>query len=138
MSRAGRRGLLAGPLVTAGIVGIACVGLALRDPHTSGSYGWCPLHSLAGLWCPLCGGLRGTWDLLHGDLAGAWTMNPAWVVATPVVVALWFAWLWQAGRGRSMPARLRSTRAALTMVAVLVLFTVLRNLPWLSGYLAPH
>jgi len=134
-----RRGRsLRGPLVTLGAVGVACVGLALRDPHRAGSYGWCPLQSTTGLYCPLCGGLRGTWDLLHGDVAGAWSMNPLWVVATPLVMVVWALWFQRSASGRTMPSWLASTRAAIVLAAVLLAFGVLRNLPALETFLAPR
>jgi len=136
--RARRPRTLAGPWVTAGIVGVACVGLVLRDPHVTGSYGFCPLVATTGWSCPFCGGLRATSDLLHGDVAGAWASNPLWVVAIPLVVTLWGLWLTRSRRGEPMPSWLRSSRTVIVLAAALVLFTVLRNLPWLSGYLAPH
>ena len=42
---AGRRASLTAPLVTGGVVVLATVLLAVRDPHVSGSYGGCPLFA---------------------------------------------------------------------------------------------
>ena len=110
----------------------AAVGIiAVRDPGTAGSYGFCPLQQLTGLDCPFCGGLRGTHELLHGDLVAALDHNlllPLYLGVLVFVVAAAsreatsrrFA-EWRTGRGRLV--------AWLLVVLVLVFF-VLRNLPW--------
>jgi hypothetical protein len=131
---AGRRASPTAPLVTGAVVVAATLVLAVRDPHTTGSYGFCPLFTLTGLWCPACGGLRATHDLARGDLAGAWSMNPLWVVLVPAVVVLWWRWLARARRGeRAQPA---PAWAAWVLMVVVLGFGVLRNVPALM-WLAP-
>jgi len=61
--------------VTAGL-GVAACAVALRDPHVSGAWGFCPFFALTGLYCPFCGGLRGTYDLMHGDVAASFAQFP--------------------------------------------------------------
>lgn len=132
---AGRRALLTAPLVTGGVVALATVLLAVRDPHVTGSYGGCPLYALTGVWCPACGGLRATHDLAHADLAGAWAMNPLWVLAVPVIVGLWARWVARAAQGRRTgPA---PTWGAWVLGVAVVGFGVLRNIPALAPWLAP-
>ena len=105
--------------------------VAVRDPGTAGSYGFCPLQALTGLDCPFCGGLRGTHELLHGNLAGALDHNlllPLFlgvllfvvVVSSSETTSRWFA-RWRKGRGRLV---------AWVLVAVVVTFFVVRNMPW--------
>lgn len=130
----------AAPLVTGALVAGACAALVLRDPHQQGSWGVCPLSALTGVLCPACGALRATHDLLVGDLADAWAMNPLWVVLAPLVVLVWLRWLVRAWQGRSAATGLtaRQTNIALAAAAVvLVLYTVARNVPAWSGWLAP-
>ena len=57
------------------------------------------------------------------------------VVAVPLVVAGWSAWMWRAWRGR--PATAPSTAAVVLLAAVLLVFTVARNVPALAPWLAP-
>ena len=126
--------MLAPALVIGGLAA-ATLALHLRDPHESGSWGYCPSAAL-GLWCPGCGALRAVNDLTNGDLAAAASSNLLLVVLAPVAVlglALWLADSWR-GTRRSVP---RSWRAPLVAAAavVLVVFTVLRNLP--GSWLAP-
>ncbi|GEL97510.1 DUF2752 domain-containing protein [Cellulomonas terrae] len=132
---AGRRASLTAPLVTGGVVVLATALLAVRDPHVTGSYGGCPLFALTGLWCPACGGLRATHDLATGDLAGAWAMNPLWVLAVPLVIVLWGRWVARAAQGRR--ARPAPTWLAWVLLAVVVGFGVLRNVPALAPWMLP-
>jgi hypothetical protein len=86
---------------------------------------------LTGLDCPFCGGLRGTHDLLHGNVAAALDHNlllPVFLGVLAFVVAAasnerasrWFA-QWRTGRGRVV---------AWVLLAVVLVFFVVRNLPW--------
>jgi hypothetical protein len=126
---------LRAPLLAGAAVGAATLLVALRDPHTAGSYGFCPLLELTGLACPLCGGLRATHDLAHLDLAGAWSANALWTVAAPMVVVLWLSWLLAAVRGR--PFRGLSSTAGWVTLGVAIAFFVARNVPALQPYLTP-
>ncbi|GIG35584.1 DUF2752 domain-containing protein [Cellulomonas pakistanensis] len=126
----------AAPLAVAGGAAVAALGLVLRDPHGSGSWGVCPMYALTGAFCAGCGGLRATHDLLVGDLAGAWAMNPLWVLLVPVLAALWVRWLVRAlrtGRRAAAPP----AWVAVAAVAVVLLYSVARNVPAWAGALAP-
>ncbi len=139
------------PLVVAGIAVVATGYVALVDPHRAGRYPVCPLYLLTGMYCAGCGGLRATHDLLHGDLAGAWGMNPLWVLVAPVLVVLLGAWIvrrWRSAGAAagaeasspslSLPASRRSAAwLPLVVLAVLVVYSVLRNVPALAPWLAP-
>lgn len=130
-----RRQRMVAPVTTLGLLGATTVALNLRDPHTRGSWGFCPSAAL-GIWCPGCGGLRAVNDLTHLDLAGAASSNLALVVALPFLVAALVVWTvdrWRGHRRELSPLTLR--RVALGGLAVLAVFTVLRNLP--GSWLAP-
>lgn len=67
---------------------VALGGLALLyffDPAATPAYPACPLHSLTGLDCPTCGGLRAAHLLLHGQFRAAFAMNPFLFFALPAV-----------------------------------------------------
>jgi hypothetical protein len=116
---------------------LASVALHLRDPHESGSWGFCPWLLLTGTHCPGCGGLRAVNDLTRGDLAAAASSNLLLVSALPLVAALWvrsFAQRWQ-GVHRPLPQPAAGVAAAVAIVLVAV-FWVVRNLP-VGAVLAP-
>lgn len=59
------------------------VALHWRDPHQSGSWGWCWWRVLTGVPCPGCGGLRAVADLTGGRFTDAWAHH-AYLVASLV------------------------------------------------------
>lgn len=129
-----RRARLRAPLATAATCGAAVLVLAVRDPHVPFSYGVCPLYALTGRYCAGCGVLRATHDLAHLDLASAWATNPLWVLAVPLIVLAWGRWVVRAARGEPTPV---PGWVAWTLLAVLVVYSVLRNVPTLAPWLQP-
>ncbi|WP_227994581.1 DUF2752 domain-containing protein [Luteimicrobium xylanilyticum] len=121
--------------MTAGVMGVATAWVGVVDPNHPGRYPVCPLYVLTGVYCPLCGGLRATHGLAHLDLADAWSHNPVWTVAAPLLVLAWADWAWRRWRGR--PARRVPRAAVVAVVVVLLAFTVARNVPAWSPWLAP-
>ncbi|WP_284294474.1 DUF2752 domain-containing protein [Luteimicrobium album] len=116
-------------------MGVATAWVGVVDPNHPGRYPVCPLYALTGLYCPLCGGLRATHGLARLDLADAWAHNPVWTVAAPLLVLAWADWVWRRWRGR--PARRVPRAAVVALVVVLLAFTVARNVPAWSPWLAP-
>ena len=113
---------------------VATLALRLRDPHEHAAWGLCPSAAL-GFSCPGCGGLRAVNDLTHGDVAAAASSNLAFVVALPFIV-LGLA-LWAVGRWRGRPYRVPIgvlRPVAYAGLALLLVFTVLRNLPAGPGW----
>ncbi len=133
-SRAAR---MRAPVLTIGALAATTLALHLRDPHASGSWGYCPSAAL-GFACPGCGGLRAVNDLTHLDVAAAASSNLAFVVALPFLLAGLGWWTLRRWRGAPAPGvpgpRLRV--AGYAACALLVVFTVLRNLP-AGSWLAP-
>jgi hypothetical protein len=87
----------------------------------------CPFHSVTGLWCPLCGGLRCANALARGHIATALHANIVFVGALPLLAWLWIDWVMRARAGK--PGRRLGRPAVIAIVVVLALFTVVRNLP---------
>jgi len=125
------------PGLTIGGLALATLALHLRDPHQEGSWGFCPLYTLTGLHCPGCGGLRAVHDLTDGRLGAALSSNLVVVVAIPVAVALLAVWALDRWTGRSRRMDARGWRVlSVALVAVLAVFTLVRNLPF-GAWLAP-
>jgi hypothetical protein len=128
-----RRERVTAPLLLAGAVLGASVVLHLRDPHESGSYGFCPWLVLTGTYCPGCGGLRAVHDLTRGDLAAAASSNLLFVGSVPLVLVLWAAWLRDRWRGVARRVDQRPALLGTAVFGVVVLaFWVVRNLPGLE------
>lgn len=132
-----RRRRVTPPLVLAGSVLLVSVALHLRDPHESGSWGFCPWYLMSGSFCPGCGGLRAVNDLTHGDVAAAASSNLLFLSSIPVFAVMWVRSLRQRWTGvrRPWPAGVVAVNAALALLALFA-FWVVRNLPF-AGWLAP-
>ena len=119
------------PLALGALAAGGCVAVALADPTTPG--GWlptCPTKSLAGVCCPGCGGLRMLYSLLHGDIGAALRYN-----AVSFVFIGLFAWAvvaWTIGRvrGRHVRSWLHWKYTPHVVIPVLILWFVVRNLPF--------
>jgi Protein of unknown function (DUF2752) len=113
----------------AGAVLAGTAGLYFVDPARHEIYP-CLLRATTGLRCPGCGGLRATHQLLHGHLSAAWNLNPLAVLLVPFYALL----ACQVGLGLVHGRGLRWTtpRPALIWLGLagIILFGILRNLPW--------
>ncbi|TXS51671.1 DUF2752 domain-containing protein [Streptomyces sp. t39] len=126
---------LVGPLATFAGVAAAFAYVGSVDPNEPGHYPVCPLYGITGVLCPGCGGLRSAHAFIHGDLPTALGANAAAVAGYLVFAVVWVMWLVHAVRGR--PFRLRvAPVAGWTVSALLVIFAVVRNLPF-GAALAP-
>ena len=127
---------MVGPVCTIGGLGLATLALHVRDPHSSGSWGYCP-SALLGLYCPGCGGLRAVNDLTDGRFGAAASSNLLFIIVLPVLVFLLGRWAVERWTGKVRqpdPRRLQLFLVSLGVAAVA--FTVLRNLP-AGSWLAP-
>ncbi|HZJ04196.1 MAG TPA: DUF2752 domain-containing protein [Nocardioidaceae bacterium] len=125
------------PTLVAGAVVGASLLLHLRDPHESGSWGFCPWLLLTGTYCPGCGGLRAVNDLTRGDIPAAASSNLLFVGAVPLLVFFWGRWFndrWNGVR-REVSSR-KALSYAVAVLAVAIAFAVVRNTPW-GAWLAP-
>jgi hypothetical protein len=107
------------------LVGVAAFALTARtvNPHEAGRYPLCPFHAATGLDCPGCGSLRAVHDLLHGDAAEAVGHNALLIAFLPIAITAALRW----SRGKPPHRIARSPATALTAVAVVVLWTLVRN-----------
>ena len=93
----------------------------------------CPFHAATGLYCPLCGSLRGLGDLAHGHPAAALGSNLLLVVTLPLLT--WGA-VSLAGVGELRGPWTVSTRTWVVLGVGALVYTVFRNLP-IGAALAP-
>lgn len=131
-----RRRRMVPPLLVAGGITAATIALHLRDPHAQGSWGLCPSAAL-GFSCPGCGGLRAVNDLSNLRILDAASSNLLFVATIPLFA--WVFWRWSVGRwsGRAWEPDSRTVaRVSAVMIAVMVVFSVVRNTP-AGAWLAP-
>jgi hypothetical protein len=125
------------PAATIGGLALATLALHLRDPHQHGSWGLCPLNATTGLYCPGCGGLRAVNDLTNGHVGAALSSNVLVTLMIPVAIVLLGIWATDRWQGHSRHLAWQRLRpAVIGLVAVAVIFTVLRNTA-MGAWLAP-
>ena len=105
--------------------------LGQAEVGTSGYFPKCMVHELAGVHCPGCGGTRAFQALAQGDVLTALRMNPFGVGVIAFLALLAMRTSWEAAFPHRPWRRFPfGDRATWGVVALLVVFTVLRNLPW--------
>ncbi len=92
----------------------------------------CPLHALTGLYCPGCGVTRMCLSLLRFDFAGAARANLAVLVLSPVMFVLLIWYLVQYIKFGKRNLTRAQAIVVWTLVALLLLFGILRNLPYFT------
>ena len=135
-SEVGRWRRLPAALAALAVAGGAAV-LFLFNPSESGFYPFCLFHRTTGLLCPGCGGLRAMHQLLHGHLLAALRFNALFIVSLPLLG--WWMARYAAAKLRHRPASLAVRPVWFWLgLAALVLFGILRNLPFArAAWLAP-
>lgn len=112
-----------------------------QPPEVNPAVPSCPVRRWAGLYCPGCGSGRASYALLHGDVAGAWKKNPLLLLALPLlgiaIARCWWNWI-RGGAFRDAVVHRWSLRLAKWVLLVVVLYTMLRNIPGPDHWLAPH
>lgn len=91
----------------------------------------CPFHAVTGWDCPLCGGLRAVAHLAHGQIGAALRANVLVVAAIPLFALWWVDGLNRSRRG--LAARRPGRVGVIALVALAVVYTVLRNLPGMAA-----
>ena len=136
LATAARSTSVAAPLgvLAAGLAAVAVV--ATVDPEQPGHYPTCPFLAVTDWWCPGCGSLRAIHALTRGDVATATDRNVLTVLAVPVLILAWVAWFRRTVSGRPRTRWAAPPLALWALLATIVVFGVLRNVP-VGSWLAP-
>ena len=100
------------------------------DPSTTHFLPVCPLYAMTGFACPGCGLTRAFHALFHGDAVTALDFNallPIWVA---VFGYLFVSLVLTAIRGRGLTWKWVSPGVLMGLLALLLIFGVVRNLPF--------
>ena len=113
-----------------GLAILPCLALVYaRNPEEPGFYPPCLFYSLTGLYCPGCGTLRGLHQLMHGNLVGAFGYNPYTMLALPIVGFAFLSALVAATWGKRLPSIFVHPALIWALLAAVLTFWVLRNVP---------
>lgn len=140
-----RRLLVRGTILVLVALGAGAGGyvLATIPPTDSTPYPKCQFHQLTGMHCPGCGLTRAVHSACNGRFEQAFAYNVLGVVILPylgvaTVRSLW-SWMWGTPARPSRLPRGVNKWTPIVLAVVLVLFWVLRNIPYYPfTLLAPH
>jgi hypothetical protein len=118
------------PAAVGTVAAVACVLLAVFDPRQNSFYPRCPFRAITGRACAGCGITRGLHQLLTGHPVAALRLNLLMVVLVPASLYGYAAWALPRWRGPKLPTMRLTSRNIIGGIVVLLLFTLLRNLPW--------
>jgi hypothetical protein len=112
-------------------VGMATAGVILFwfDPAKSSFYPTCLFHKYTGWNCPGCGSTRAMHALLHGQFGAALRDNILLIGSLPFAGYFFIRHLVGWASGRPVPWPVVRGRQLVLVLAVLTVFTVLRNIP---------
>jgi len=114
-----------------GIAAPCCAAAVLYAVYVRGGLIPCPVYSLTGLYCAGCGSGRALAALLHLHVADAAGYNILFLILLPFLVYYALKEYLRVVTGRDVLPFFRIGRAAgIVMITLLIVFNVLRNLPW--------
>lgn len=124
-------------IVIFGAVALLVIVYALFNPAETPWFPKCPFRMLTGLECPGCGSQRAVHHLLHFDIRGALTENMLLVIAIPYLVVGFIFDIIPTNNEAALKWRKRlfGTTAILIVLTIVILFWVLRNVPYFSEYI---
>lgn len=127
------------PLLMGGVGLAGATLLHFVDPNEQGNYPVCPWLLVTGTWCPGCGTMRAVHALTHLDIAGAAQMNVLFLAFLPYLGYAYGKWLYRSFKPappRAAPARMPSPVWLYLLVAAILAYWLVRNLPF-GAFLAP-
>lgn len=112
-----------------GVAGCAVIVLFVLDPAESPIFPPCPFHALTGLHCAGCGSLRGLHQLLGGNIVAALDLNPLMVLSLPFVGYALISECAKTLLGKALPGFFMPAFWIWAILAIVVAFGILRNVP---------
>jgi hypothetical protein len=119
--------------VAVALVAIALSVLRIFNPATAGFYPPCLFRALTGYLCPGCGTLRALHQLLNGHVAAAFRLNPLMMLLLPYVGYSGASTAMEMVCGRALPQFFIRPAFIWILLAVILLFWILRNIPFFAA-----
>lgn len=111
------------------LTGLVLATLYAVDPEVSHLLPPCPFRAATGIECPGCGTARAVHQLLHGRPLAAFRLNPLLALYAPFLMRSFLATVCLAARGRPLPPLAIRAGWIWLLLAVTLVFWVVRNTP---------
>jgi hypothetical protein len=112
------------------VMGVGSAAVWYFDPVKESFFPACPLYRLTGFACPGCGMTRAFHALFHGDILTALDFNALVPVFAVLLLFFFVSLVLYAVRGRGLRMDLLKPQALWAVFILLMVFGVLRNLPF--------
>ena len=114
-----------------GVIALLAISvLFIFTPGEGSIYPPCPTHYLTNLSCPGCGSLRAFHNLLHGNIKEAFFFNPLLVIVLPFLAVWFLLYIIKPFVRRKLPEITLKPVVFRLIFSAIILFVVLRNLPF--------
>lgn len=90
----------------------------------------CPLYKTTGIYCPGCGSQRATHHLLHFNFNKAFQSNILFIIGIPLVLYHYSIPLWNSYFNKGYKSIFDSTKNLIIVLTLIIVFWVLRNIPF--------
>ncbi|MEE2032632.1 DUF2752 domain-containing protein [Rhodococcus chondri] len=121
---------LTAPAAVAAGTAAVCAAVVWADPTTPGGLiPPCPTYTVFGIYCPGCGASRMLYSLLHLDFSSSLHYNALGVAAVAVLLATFAVWTVSRVRNSPMPRWERYRWAPHVVLALVMVWFVVRNIP---------
>lgn len=122
--------------VVVGIVGLGLLSLYfIFNPSDFEFFPKCPLYATTGVYCPGCGSQRAIHNLLHFNIRGVFDQNALFIPAILLLAYHYLTKAIQKRRGGPVRTVLHRSSTPWILLAIILLFWVLRNLPYYPFHL---
>lgn len=101
--------------------------LWIGNPYSDSWMLKCPLHTLTGYQCPLCGMQRQIHSLMKLDFKQAWEMNQGLLLSYPYLAMLFLADIFPSLRASRVGAFCLSNPVLLTFIGLMIVWGIVRN-----------
>ena len=115
--------------VPVALAALAASVLRVFNPATTWFFPPCPFRALTGYLCPGCGTLRALHQLLNGHVAAAFRLNPLMMLLLPYVGYSGASSALETVFGRALPQVFIRPVYIWMLLAIIILFWIVRNTP---------
>ena len=114
------------------------VALFFLNPREHSFFPKCALYMATGFSCPGCGSTRALYQLTHGDVLEAMRLNPGLMALITLGITDYVRFVVSVIRGNPFQTLFGKLKLLGALMGVMLVYGVIRNLPWpLFESLAP-
>ena len=114
------------------IVLVAGTTLYFLNPSVHSFYPKCSINAATGFYCPGCGSTRALFHLTHGNVLEAFRLNPGLVGLIALSLTDYVRYFWAVVHNQPFQTLFGKLKLVVSLLGVLLLYGIIRNIPWAS------